>query len=168
MRGYVSCAVGCPYSGEVEPRKAAEVAKALYDMGCYEVSMSDTIGVGTPAKIAAMFKATAELVPPEKLAAHLHDTYGQALANILTALQMGIRVIDASVAGLGGCPYAKGASGNVATEDVVFLLNGLGIKHGVNLDKLVEASDYICGALGRENQSHVAKAMLAHKQATEA
>ena len=164
VRGYVSCAVGCPYSGAVDPRKAAEVAKALYDMGCYEISMSDTIGVGTPAAIAAMFKATAELIPPEKLAAHLHDTYGQALANILTALQMGIRVIDASVAGLGGCPYAKGASGNVATEDVVYMLDGLGIKHGVDMQKLLEASDYICKALGRENQSHVAKALLAGKQ----
>jgi hydroxymethylglutaryl-CoA lyase len=159
MRGYVSCAVGCPYSGKVEPQQAAKVAKALYDMGCYEVSVSDTIGVGTPASIAAALQATAELVPPEKLAVHLHDTYGQALANILAALQMGITVVDASVAGLGGCPYAKGASGNVATEDVVYMLDGLGIQHGVELNKLLEASDYICEQLGRENQSHVAKAL---------
>eukprot|EP00879_Flechtneria_rotunda_P000520 GHRR01000624.1.p1 GENE.GHRR01000624.1~~GHRR01000624.1.p1 ORF type:complete len:369 (+),score=108.99 GHRR01000624.1:1654-2760(+) len=164
VRGYVSCAVGCPYSGKVEPQQAAKVARALYDMGCYEVSVSDTIGVGTPASIAAALQATAELVPPEKLAVHLHDTYGQALANILTALQMGIRVIDASVAGLGGCPYAKGASGNVATEDVVYMLDGLGIKHGVDMSKLLEASEYICTALGRENQSHVAKAMSGRRQ----
>lgn len=164
MRGYVSCAVGCPYSGPVEPSAAASVAKALYDMGCYEVSISDTIGVGTPASIAAALQACAAVVPPSKLAVHLHDTYGQALANILAALQMGISVVDASVAGLGGCPYAPGASGNVATEDVVYMLEGLGIQHGVDLQKLIEASDYICTALGRDNHSHVAKAMACKRQ----
>lgn len=164
MRGYVSCAVGCPYSGPVAPSAAAAVAKALYDMGCYEVSVSDTIGVGTPASIAAALQACAAVVPPSKLAVHLHDTYGQALANILAALQMGISVVDASVAGLGGCPYAPGASGNVATEDVVYMLDGLGIKHGVDLPKLLEASDYICTALGRDNQSHVAKAMACKRK----
>jgi hydroxymethylglutaryl-CoA lyase len=164
MRGYVSCAVGCPYSGPVAPSAAAAVAKALYDMGCYEVSVSDTIGVGTPASIAAALQACAAVVPPSKLAVHLHDTYGQALANILAALQMGISVVDASVAGLGGCPYAPGASGNVATEDVVYMLDGLGIQHGVDLPKLLEASDFICSALGRENQSHVAKAMACKRQ----
>lgn len=168
VRGYVSCAVGCPYSGKVEPQQAAKVAKALYDMGCYEISISDTIGVGTPASIAAAIAATAELVPREKLAVHLHDTYGQALANILAALQMGISVIDASVAGLGGCPYAKGASGNVATEDVVYMLDGLGIKHGVDLTKLLEASEFICAALGRDNQSHVAKALQGKRAAAPA
>jgi hydroxymethylglutaryl-CoA lyase len=164
MRGYVSCAVGCPYSGPVEPSAAAAVAKALYDMGCYEVSVSDTIGVGTPASIAAALQACAAVVPASKLAVHLHDTYGQALANILAALQMGISVVDASVAGLGGCPYAPGASGNVATEDVVYMLDGLGIQHGVDLHKLLEASDYICSALGRENQSHVAKALACKRK----
>jgi hydroxymethylglutaryl-CoA lyase len=164
MRGYVSCAVGCPYSGPVAPAAAAAVAKALYDMGCYEVSVSDTIGVGTPASIAAALQACAAVVPASKLAVHLHDTYGQALANILAALQMGISVVDASVAGLGGCPYAPGASGNVATEDVVYMLDGLGIQHGVDLQKLLDASDYICTALGRDNQSHVAKAMACKRQ----
>lgn len=159
VRGYVSCAVGCPYSGAVAPEAAAAVAKALFDMGCYEVSVSDTIGVGTPASIAAALSACAAVVPPARLAVHLHDTYGQALANILAALQMGITVVDASVAGLGGCPYAPGASGNVATEDVVYMLDGLGIQHGVDLSKLLAASDYICGALGRENASHVARAL---------
>jgi hydroxymethylglutaryl-CoA lyase len=133
-------------------------------MGCYEVSVSDTIGVGTPASIAAALQACAAVVPPSKLAVHLHDTYGQALANILAALQMGISVVDASVAGLGGCPYAPGASGNVATEDVVYMLDGLGIQHGVDLHKLLDASDYICTALGRENQSHVAKALACQRK----
>lgn len=165
LRGYVSCAVGCPYSGPVAPSAAAAVAKALYEMGCYEVSVSDTIGVGTPASIAAALSACAAVVPPSRLAVHLHDTYGQALANILAALQMGISVVDASVGGLGGCPYAPGASGNVATEDVVYMLEGLGIEHGVDLPKLLDASAYICGALGRENLSHVAKALAASSSA---
>lgn len=163
VRGYVSCAVGCPYSGPVAPEQAAAVAKALVDMGCYEVAVSDTIGVGTPASIAAVLQATAALVPPSKLAVHLHDTYGQALANILTALQMGISVIDASVAGLGGCPFAKGATGNVATEDVVYMLDGLGISTGVSLPKLLEASEFICEQLGRPNQSHVAAALAGRR-----
>ncbi len=144
VRGYVSCVVGCPYQGEVPPRAAADVAGALYSMGCYEVSMGDTIGCGTAASITAMFEETAQQVPVEKLAAHFHDTYGQGVANILAALQCGVAVVDASVAGLGGCPYAPGASGNVATEDVVYLLEGLGIQHGVDLDALVE----VCGGGG--------------------
>ncbi|KAK9820050.1 hypothetical protein WJX72_005485 [[Myrmecia] bisecta] len=155
VRGYVSCVVGCPYQGQVHPHEAAEVAAALHDMGCYEVSMGDTIGVGTPASVAAMFEACKQAVPVDKLAAHMHDTYGQAVANILASLQLGISVVDASVAGLGGCPYAKGATGNVATEDVVYLLNGFGIKHGVDMDKLLDTSDFISKALGRQNSSRL-------------
>jgi hydroxymethylglutaryl-CoA lyase len=160
VRGYVSCVVGCPYEGDIDADKVAEVASALSDLGCYEISLGDTIGVGTPASIRQMLSAVARKVPVEQLAVHLHDTYGQALANIYAALEMGVAVIDASVAGLGGCPYAKGASGNVATEDVVYLLNGLGIEHGVDLDKLVDAGDYICQTLKRSNGSKVAIALL--------
>jgi hydroxymethylglutaryl-CoA lyase len=160
VRGYVSCVVGCPYEGDIAPEKVAEVSAALLELGCYEISLGDTIGVGTPASISAMLQAVSEAVPMEKLAVHLHDTYGQALANIYASLSMGVAVIDSSVAGLGGCPYAKGASGNVATEDVVYLLNGLGIEHGVDLNKLIDAGDYICGQLGRDNGSKVANALL--------
>lgn len=163
VRGYVSCVVGCPYEGEVSPQKVAEVSKQLLDMGCYEVSLGDTIGVGTPASIEAMLKTVMEQIPAEKLAVHLHDTYGQALANILISLQMGISVIDSSVAGLGGCPYAKGASGNVATEDVVYMLDGLGIEHGIDLEQLVDAGDYICQQLDRCNGSKMATALLAKR-----
>lgn len=143
VRGYVSCVVGCPYQGEVTPRAAADVAGALHAMGCYEVSMGDTIGCGTAASITAMFEETAKQVPVERLAAHFHDTYGQGVANILAALQCGVAVVDAAVAGLGGCPYAPGASGNVATEDVIYLLEGLGIEHGVDLEALVEVCDSV-------------------------
>ncbi|MEH6589879.1 MAG: hydroxymethylglutaryl-CoA lyase [Halioglobus sp.] len=160
VRGYVSCVVGCPYEGDIEADKVAQVAKALLDLGCYEISLGDTIGVGTPASIRHMLSAVARQIPVEQLAVHLHDTYAQALANIYAALEMGVAVIDASVAGLGGCPYAKGASGNVATEDVVYLLNGLGIDHGIDLDKLVDAGDYICRTLDRDNGSKVAIALL--------
>jgi hydroxymethylglutaryl-CoA lyase len=160
VRGYVSCVVDCPYEGDIAPEKVAEVSKKLFDMGCYEVSLGDTIGVGTPASIQAMLKAVQKVVPTEKLAVHLHDTYGQALANILASLQMGISVIDSSVAGLGGCPYAKGASGNVATEDVVYMLNGMGIEHGIDLNKLIAAGDFICQKLERCNGSKVASATL--------
>ncbi|NIB39269.1 hydroxymethylglutaryl-CoA lyase [Pseudomaricurvus alkylphenolicus] len=163
VRGYVSCVVGCPYEGDVSPEKAADVAKQLLDMGCYEVSMGDTIGVGTPGSVARMLEACLVDIPAEKLAVHLHDTYGQALANILAALQMGINVVDSSVAGLGGCPYAKGASGNVATEDVVYMLDGLGIEHGIDLDKLINAGDRICQQLQRDNGSKVARALLAKR-----
>jgi hydroxymethylglutaryl-CoA lyase len=158
VRGYVSCVLGCPYEGEVAPQKVAEVAGALYEMGCYEVSLGDTIGVGTPGKTRAMIEACAKRVPIEKLAGHYHDTYGQALANIYASLQTGVRTFDASVAGLGGCPYAAGASGNVATEDVVYLLDGLGFRTGVDLAKLVEIGRWICGVLGREPSSKVNKA----------
>ncbi|MFL0797672.1 MAG: hydroxymethylglutaryl-CoA lyase [Cellvibrionaceae bacterium] len=160
VRGYVSCVVGCPYEGNVAPEKTADVAQQLFDMGCYEVSLGDTIGVGTPASTVAMLEATLKKIPAEKLAVHLHDTYGQALANIYASLQMGISVIDTSVAGLGGCPYAKGASGNAATEDVVYMLNGLGIEHGIDLNKLIDAGDFICKQLNRENGSKVATARL--------
>ncbi len=158
VRGYVSCVLGCPYEGEVKPGRVADVAGALYDMGCYEVSLGDTIGVGTPAKAKAMIEACAQRVPIEKLAGHYHDTYGQALANIYASLEQGVRTFDASVAGLGGCPYAKGASGNVATEDVVYLLNGLGEHTGVDLRQLVEIGRWICGVLQREPSSKVNKA----------
>ena len=160
VRGYVSCVIACPYSGPTEPGKVAEVAKRLFDMGCYEISLGDTIGVGTPATTQAMLSAVMESIPVEKLAVHLHDTYGQALANIYASLQMGVGVVDSSVAGLGGCPYAKGASGNVATEDLVYMLNGLGIEHGVDLDKLIAAGQFICQQLNRANGSKVALARL--------
>jgi len=158
VRGYVSCVLGCPYEGEVPSAQVANVAKALYDMGCYEVSLGDTIGTGTPAKTKTMIQACAAQVPMQKLAGHYHDTYGQALANIYASLEMGVRTFDASVAGLGGCPYAAGASGNVATEDVVYMLNGMGLRTGVDLDKLVDIGRWICGVLGKEPSSKVNKA----------
>jgi hydroxymethylglutaryl-CoA lyase len=161
VRGYVSCVLGCPYEGEVAPQRVAEVAAALYEMGCYEVSLGDTIGVGTPGRTKAMVEACAKRVPIEKLAGHYHDTYGQALANIYASLELGVRTFDASVAGLGGCPYAAGASGNVATEDVVYLLDGLGLETGVELAKLVPIGRWICGVLGREPSSKVNKAFKA-------
>ena len=160
VRGYISCVVGCPYEGEVDAKKVAEVAFRLRDMGCYEVSLGDTTGVGTPGSITRVIEAVAEKVSIHRLAVHLHDTYGQALANIYAALQMGVDVVDSSVAGLGGCPYAKGASGNVATEDLVYMLNGLGIEHGVDLDKLIEAGWFITEQLGRKNGSKVATALV--------
>jgi len=159
VRGYVSCVVGCPYDGYVAPEKVAEVAEKLYQMGCYEISLGDTIGVGTPASVQQMLDAVKARVPVDKLAVHFHDTYGQALANIYTALQNGISVIDSSVAGLGGCPYAKGASGNVATEDVVYLLNGLNIETGIDLDKLIKAGLYISDKLGKPSSSKVSAAL---------
>ncbi|CAN0599133.1 unnamed protein product [Ectocarpus sp. 12 AP-2014] len=159
VRGYVSTVLGCPYEGDIAPVQVAKVAKALADMGCYEISLGDTIGVGTPLKAKRMLAAVAADVPIEKLAAHFHDTYGQALANLYAVLEEGISVIDASVAGLGGCPYAKGASGNVATEDVLYLLNGLGIKTGVDLSKLVTTGDWISSQLKRHNGSKVGQAL---------
>jgi hydroxymethylglutaryl-CoA lyase len=161
VRGYISCAAGCPYEGEVSPRAVADLAAALTDMGCYEISLGDTIGVGTPRGIQAMIGAVAKKVPIGRLAGHYHDTYGQALANIYASLELGVKTFDSSVAGLGGCPYAKGATGNVATEDVVYLLQGLGIETGVDLDKLFRAGQFICRALGREPASRVARAMAA-------
>jgi hydroxymethylglutaryl-CoA lyase len=164
VRGYVSCVLGCPYEGEIKPDKVAEVAGALYDMGCYEVSLGDTIGTGTPGKTKAMIEACARRVPLERLAGHYHDTYGQALANIYASLEMGVATFDASVAGLGGCPYAAGASGNVATEDVIYMLNGLGIRTGVDLDRLVDIGQWICGVLNRKPASKAALAISAKKK----
>ncbi|XP_076850668.1 hydroxymethylglutaryl-CoA lyase, mitochondrial isoform X2 [Brachyhypopomus gauderio] len=158
VRGYVSCVLGCPYEGSVSPSRVAEVARRLYSMGCYEVSLGDTVGVGTPGGMAEMLQAVTREVPVHALAVHCHDTYGQALANILVALQNGVSVVDASVAGLGGCPYAQGASGNVATEDVVYMLHGLGIHTGVDLPKLMDAGSYICRSLNRRTNSKVAQA----------
>ncbi|RRJ83754.1 hydroxymethylglutaryl-CoA lyase [Aestuariirhabdus litorea] len=161
VRGYVSCVVGCPYQGEVEPQVVAQVSRQLLDLGCYEISLGDTIGVGTPASITRMLDAVAEEVAIDLLAVHLHDTYGQAIANIYASLLRGVRVIDSSVAGLGGCPYARGASGNVATEDVLYLLDGLGIEHGINLQAVAEAGHFITQALGRPNGSRAGRALLA-------
>jgi hydroxymethylglutaryl-CoA lyase len=163
VRGYVSCVLGCPYEGEVSPRQVAEVAGALYDMGCYEVSLGDTIGTGTPGKTKAMIEACTGRIPIEKLAGHYHDTYGQALANIYASLEVGVRTFDASVAGLGGCPYAAGASGTVATEDVVYMLQGLGMQTGVDLDQLVDIGRWISGLLGREPASKVNRAIAAKR-----
>ncbi|XP_067336145.1 hydroxymethylglutaryl-CoA lyase, mitochondrial [Channa argus] len=158
VRGYVSCVLGCPYEGKVAPAKVAHVAKRLYSMGCYEISLGDTTGVGTPGSMTEMLEAVCREVPVSALAVHCHDTYGQALANIFVALQMGVSVVDSSVAGLGGCPYAQGASGNVATEDVVYMLHGLGIQTGVDISKLIDAGAFICRTLNRKTNSKVAQA----------
>lgn len=155
VRGYVSCIVACPYEGEISPDVVREVAATLYGMGCYEISLGDTTGVGTAGQIQAMLEAVAEDVPIQALAVHCHDTYGQGLANILAALQVGVSVVDASVAGLGGCPYAPGASGNVSSEDVIYMLHGLGIQTGVDLAKLVEAGQFVCEIIRRTNASRV-------------
>jgi len=163
VRGYVSCVLGCPYEGEVKPERVAEVAGSLYDMGCYEISLGDTIGVGTPAKTKLMIDACSERVPIAKLAGHYHDTYGQALANTYASLELGLRTFDASIAGLGGCPYAKGATGNVATEDVVYMLHGLGMRTGIDLNALVEIGAWISGVLGRDYGSKAGKALAAKK-----
>ncbi|XP_038992870.1 hydroxymethylglutaryl-CoA lyase, mitochondrial-like isoform X1 [Hibiscus syriacus] len=158
VRGYVSCVVGCPVEGAIPPSKVAYVAKELYNMGCFEISLGDTIGVGTPGTVVPMLEAVMAVVPAEKLAVHFHDTYGQSLSNILISLQMGISTVDSSVAGLGGCPYAQGASGNVATEDVVYMLNGLGVKTNIDLAKLMLAGDFISDHLGRQSGSKTAVA----------
>jgi hydroxymethylglutaryl-CoA lyase len=166
VRGYVSCVLGCPYEGEIKPEAVAYVARQLYEMGCYQIALGDTIGVGTPAKTKTMRETVARRVPTDRLAGHYHDTYGQALANIYASLELGLSVFDSSVAGLGGCPYSPGASGNVATEDVVYMIDGLGIETGIDLALICEAGDYICKALGREVQSKVAQAMATkHRRA---
>ncbi|XP_039502053.1 hydroxymethylglutaryl-CoA lyase, mitochondrial [Drosophila santomea] len=158
VRGYVSTVVGCPYEGAVAPSAVVKVVEALYQMGCYEISLGDTIGVGTPGTMRRMLDEVTKVVPAKDLAVHCHDTYGQALSNILVSLDYGIRVVDTSVSGLGGCPYAKGASGNAATEDVVYLLHGMGLDTGVNLDKLIQVGRYICSELGRPSESKVNRA----------
>ena len=159
VRGYVSCVVGCPYDGAIAPEKTAEVARTLFDMGCYEVSLGDTIGVGTPASVQRMIEACASHIPVDKLAGHYHDTYGMAIANIYASLALGVATFDASVAGLGGCPYARGASGNVATEDVVYLLHGLGIATGIDLVKLAGIGDWISSTINRPNGAKAGRAL---------
>lgn len=165
VRGDISVCLGCPYEGEVRPEAVVRIARELDQMGCYEITLADTIGVGTPGKTRAVFEAVMKHIPAERLAGHFHDTYGQALANTYAALELGIATFDSSVAGLGGCPYAKGATGNVATEDVLYMLEGLGVETGVDLDRLIAAGEYICGVLGRPTQSKVARALAAKKKA---
>ncbi len=160
VRGYVSCVIGCPYEGQIQPQAVADVSEKLIAIGCYQISLGDTIGVGTPVKTQAMLDAVMKQIPINKIAVHFHDTYGQALANILIALENGISTIDSSVAGLGGCPYAKGASGNVATEDVLYLLQGMNIDTGVDLNKLLEATKFITHELNKPPTSKVAQALL--------
>jgi hydroxymethylglutaryl-CoA lyase len=165
VRGYVSCVLGCPYEGEIKPQAVVDVARALWDLGCYEVSLGDTIGVGTPVKTRQLLRAVAGLVPMANLAMHFHDTYGQALANLYAGMEEGARVIDSAAGGLGGCPFAPGATGNVATEDVVYMLEGMGIKTGVDMTKLVAATNQISKLIGRAPVSRVATAMNAKRRA---
>ncbi len=163
VRGYVSCVMGCPYQGYVDPSVVAEVSKKLYDSGCNEISLGDTIGTGNPMATWNMLSAVGQVVPVSKLAVHFHDTYGQALANILMALQMGVSIVDSSAAGLGGCPYARGASGNVATEDVLYMLEGLGIETGVDMSALLEVSHYITGQLHTRSPSKASRALVSSR-----
>ena len=165
VRGYISCVLGCPYDGEVKPQAVVDVAKVLWDLGCYEVSLGDTIGVGTPKKARELVRAVAGYVPMASLAMHFHDTYGQALANLYAGLEEGARVIDSAAGGLGGCPYAPGATGNVATEDVVYMLEGLGVATGVDMGRLVQATNEISRLIGRPPLSRVAAAWNAKKRA---
>ena len=164
VRGDISVCLGCPYEGEVQPAQVTRVARELYAMGCYEITIADTIGSGTPGKTRAVIEDIAQYIPAEKLAGHFHDTYGQALANTLTALECGVATFDSSVAGLGGCPYAKGATGNVATVDLLYMLDGMGIHTGIDMHKLVAAGAFICDALGRPTQSRVARALASKAQ----
>ena len=163
VRGYISCVLGCPYDGEVQPKAVADVARVLWDLGCYEVSLGDTIGVGTPLKARQLLRAIAGHVPMANLAMHFHDTYGQALANLYAGMEEGCRVIDSAAGGLGGCPYAPGATGNVATEDVVYMLEGMGIRTGVDMAKLLAATNVVSGLLGRPPVSRVAAALNAKR-----
>lgn len=164
VRGDISVCLGCPYEGEVGAESVVSIAHALDDMGCYEITIADTIGTGTAGKTRALFEAVMKHIPAERLAGHFHDTYGQAIANTYAAMECGVSVFDASIAGLGGCPYAKGATGNVPTEDVLYLLDGLGIESGVDMDKLVAAGDYICAVLGRPTVSRAARALAAKRR----
>ena len=163
VRGYVSCVVACPYEGPVAAAKVAEVAKRLNDLGCYEVSLGDTIGVGTPATVLPMLEAVAREVSPAKLAGHFHDTYGMAAANVYASYELGLRAFDSSVGGLGGCPYAKGATGNVATEDIVYLMRDRGVETGIDLEKLVDCADWVSKQLGRTLSSRVGRALIARR-----
>jgi hydroxymethylglutaryl-CoA lyase len=165
VRGDMSVCLGCPYEGEVAPAAVARLAREFDQLGCYEITIADTIGTATPGKTRAAIEAVAKYIAIDRLAVHVHDTYGQAIANIYAALECGVSTFDSSVAGLGGCPYAKGATGNVATEDVLYLLNGLGIETGVDIDKLIDAGDYICGVLGRPTFSRAARALAAKRAA---
>jgi hydroxymethylglutaryl-CoA lyase len=163
VRGYMSVVLGCPYEGEVKPQQVADISARLWDMGCYEVSLGDTIGTGTPVKTQRLLEAVSRSVPVDRLAGHFHDTYGQALANILAALEFGVATFDSSVAGLGGCPYARGATGNVASEDVLYMLKGMGIETGVDMERLLDAAEFICKALDRPTVSRAGRA-LANKR----
>ena len=163
VRGYISCVLGCPYEGEVKPQAVVDVAKRLWNLGCYEISLGDTIGVGTPVKARQLLRAVAGAVPMANLAMHFHDTYGQALANLYAGMEEGARVIDSAAGGLGGCPYAPGATGNVATEDVVYMLEGMGVATGVNMAKLVAASNEVSRLIGRAPVSRVAAAINAKR-----
>jgi len=164
VRGYISVVLGCPYEGEVQPEAVAGVAQQLFDMGCYEISLGDTIGTGTPASAQRMIETVAKKIPVEKLAGHFHDTYGQALANILAVMESGVATFDSSVAGLGGCPYAKGATGNVASEDVLYMLGGLGIETGVDMSRLLDAAEFICAQLKRPTVSRAGRALAAKRE----
>ncbi|WP_298877663.1 hydroxymethylglutaryl-CoA lyase [uncultured Bradyrhizobium sp.] len=164
VRGYISCVLGCPFDGEIKPKAVADLAGTLWDLGCYEISLGDTIGVGTPAKAKEMLRAVAANIPAAQLAMHFHDTYGQALANLYAGLEEGIRVIDAAAGGLGGCPYAPGATGNVATEDVVYMLEGMDVKTGVDMEKLLAATNAMSVVLGKPPVSRVATALNAKRK----
>jgi hydroxymethylglutaryl-CoA lyase len=165
VRGDISVCLGCPYEGEVAPEAVVRIARAFDDMGCYEITIADTLGVGTAGRTRAVLEAVMKHIPAARLAGHFHDTYGQAVANVYAALECGVATFDSSVAGLGGCPYAKGATGNVATEDVLYLLDGLGVETGVDMGKLVAAGDFICGVLGRPTHSKAARALAAKRKA---
>jgi hydroxymethylglutaryl-CoA lyase len=164
VRGYISCVLGCPFDGEIKPKAVADLARTLWHLGCYEISLGDTIGVGTPVKAKKMLRAVAAEVSADKLAMHFHDTYGQALANLYAGMEEGVRVIDSAAGGLGGCPYAPGATGNVATEDVVYMLEGMGMRTGVDMEKLLAATNEVAGLLGRPPVSRVASALNAKRR----
>jgi len=166
VRGYISCVLGCPFDGEIKPKAVADVAKTLWDLGCYEISLGDTIGVGTPTKAREMLRAVGAHVPPTSLAMHFHDTYGQALVNLYAGIEEGVQVIDSAAGGLGGCPFAPGATGNVATEDVVYMLEGMGIRTGVDMQKLLAATNEITRLIGRAPASRVANALNAKRKRT--
>lgn len=164
VRGYISCVLGCPFDGEIKPKAVADLANTLWELGCYEISLGDTIGVGTPSKAREMLRAVAANIPPAHLAMHFHDTYGQALANLYAGMEEGVRVIDAAAGGLGGCPYAPGATGNVATEDVVYMLEGMGIKTGIDMGRLLAATNEMSAVLGKPPVSRVASALNAKRR----